>query len=135
MSITMLNQLLDPYPRSLEIKGGFTSAAWTKVIIISNDPPTTWYRAGWGTVTQGQQDALLRRLLVFNVTSRNEVWRTAGLNEDGTPCAPAMTIFPTVGSSLLSPQNLIPSRLSSPVPTGSPMSGYLLHRSNALDPF
>jgi len=73
LSITMLNQLLDPYPLSLEIKGAFTAARYTKVFILSNDSPAVWYRAGFGNVTQNQVAALLRRLNVFFVRPSSKV--------------------------------------------------------------
>lgn len=39
---TMLH-LLDPYPLTLAVKGSFTLARWTKVIITSNKSPMDWY--------------------------------------------------------------------------------------------
>lgn len=50
-----LLQVLDRYPLRLAIKGGFTYANWTKVIITSNKSPTEWY-------TRDSYDALLRRI-------------------------------------------------------------------------
>lgn len=39
IKITKLLKLLDGYPKRLDIKGGFTYAAWTRVIITSNLSP------------------------------------------------------------------------------------------------
>lgn len=39
----VLLRLLDGYKLQLPIKGGFTSANWTKVFITSNCPPDEWY--------------------------------------------------------------------------------------------
>jgi len=39
----MFLQICDRYPLCLEIKGGHTYAAWTRVIIISNYEPEKWY--------------------------------------------------------------------------------------------
>ncbi len=41
-------QLLDGHPLSVEIKGGFVHAEWTKVIITSNKDPADWYRMQFG---------------------------------------------------------------------------------------
>ena len=49
--------LLDGYQCRLAIKGGFTYARWTKVIITSNKRPESWYD---GVITE----ALKRRLHV-----------------------------------------------------------------------
>lgn len=38
-----LLRILDRYPLRLAVKGGFTYAAWTKVIITSNKSPQEWY--------------------------------------------------------------------------------------------
>jgi len=58
MRIDLLLQFLDPYPLSLEVKGSFTPATYTRVIITSNLDPTHWYF----NETQAHQAALLRRL-------------------------------------------------------------------------
>lgn len=51
----LLLSILDGYRLRLEVKGGFTYANWTKVIITSNDPPEAWY-------SKGLTPALKRRL-------------------------------------------------------------------------
>lgn len=38
-----LLRILDGYRLQLAVKGGFTWAAWSKVIITSNEPPDHWY--------------------------------------------------------------------------------------------
>jgi len=50
-----LLDLLDGYKMRLPVKGGFTYANWTKVLITSNKPPEEWYH-------HGMTDALKRRL-------------------------------------------------------------------------
>lgn len=55
MPWNFLLQILDRYPLRLPIKGGFTYANWTKVIITSNKSPTEWYN-------RDNYDALLRRI-------------------------------------------------------------------------
>jgi len=42
----MFLRILDGHPLRLEIKGGFTFALWTKIIITSNKPPDLWYERG-----------------------------------------------------------------------------------------
>lgn len=36
-------EFLDPYPKSLEVKGGYRPAMYELVIITSNTPPSGWY--------------------------------------------------------------------------------------------
>lgn len=43
IEFTQLKQFLDKYPLRLKIKGSFTYAKWTKVIITSNENPEDWY--------------------------------------------------------------------------------------------
>jgi len=50
-----LLDLLDGYRMRLPIKGGFTYANWTKILITSNKPPAEWYH-------QGMTEALQRRI-------------------------------------------------------------------------
>lgn len=50
-----LLRLLDGHPYRCEIKGGFTWALWTRVVITSNKAPADWY-------AQGMTDALERRI-------------------------------------------------------------------------
>lgn len=52
--------ILDPYPLRIEIKGGTTAAAWTTVLITSNDPPQNWYSAH--NHSPASIGALMRRL-------------------------------------------------------------------------
>lgn len=40
---SILLRILDRYPYQMEIKGGYTWAAWTTVYITSNKHPSTWY--------------------------------------------------------------------------------------------
>lgn len=49
-------RLLDGYKVRLEIKGGFTYALWTKVILTSNKHPNEWYNCF------GQQDGMTAAL-------------------------------------------------------------------------
>jgi len=74
-------QLLDPYPVRLEIKCSFTAAAWTKVVICSNNPPTAWYPCGaFCRYSQAQLNALLRRLTwVKEVKTREELGQIASM--------------------------------------------------------
>lgn len=53
-----LLRVLDGYQYRLAIKGSFTYAQWTKVIITSNDHPDTWYQMFNGKVSP----ALKRRI-------------------------------------------------------------------------
>lgn len=48
-------EILDGFQCRLPVKGGFTYAKWTKVVITSNSPPHDWY-------PQGLPPALKRRL-------------------------------------------------------------------------
>ncbi len=57
ISYNRLLGLLDGYQCRLAIKGGFTYARWTKVIITSNYAPKEWF-------SQGLTEALKRRLHV-----------------------------------------------------------------------
>lgn len=50
-----LLKILDRYPLQLQVKGSFTWAMWTTVIITSNEPPANWYK-------KGLTEALERRL-------------------------------------------------------------------------
>lgn len=67
-----LLSLLDRYPKRLPIKGGFTYAAWTTVIITSNIPIASWY---WD---RPNRSALDRR-----ITSIKNLWPT-GTDVSGT---------------------------------------------------
>lgn len=64
IAIGMLLNILDGYKVRLQIKGSFTYAAWTKVFITSNVKPEEWYKGNeYGfTISQGQRNALMRRL-------------------------------------------------------------------------
>jgi len=73
-------KLLDRYPLSVPIKGGFLYAQWNTVIITSNRHPEHWYM-------QGYTDALKRRVskLDKNYNNGNE----KGLyKEEGSPPPP-----------------------------------------------
>lgn len=50
--------LLDQYRLQLQVKGGFTHARWTKVIITSNTDPEDWYP----TIPPKVREALDRRI-------------------------------------------------------------------------
>ena len=52
--------LLDPYALAVQIKGSTTTARWTKVILTSNQHPSTWYPSQY--CSQEQIAALNRRL-------------------------------------------------------------------------
>lgn len=41
--LVRMNELLDPYPLALEVKGGMRPAMFTLAIITSNSRPDTWY--------------------------------------------------------------------------------------------
>lgn len=53
-----LLNILDGHPLRLEVKGSFTYALWTNVILTSNKHPDTWYK----DLTLDQQLALNRRI-------------------------------------------------------------------------
>lgn len=102
--ITQMLQWLDPYPTRVEIKGDFTSARWTKVIIASNNSVASWYSAGFGGVTVDQVAALQRRLThVYPVQSREDVWKTVGMKPDGTSLLPAPMPLHRTHSMVLDP--------------------------------
>lgn len=54
-----LLRMLDRYPLSLQTKGGFTTAAWTRVYITSNIHPKYWYPINY----EGHLKPELRRRL------------------------------------------------------------------------
>lgn len=54
-------QFLDPYPLTLEIKGGTQKALFTRVFITCNDNPTTWY-GGVLNARPTDHAALMRRI-------------------------------------------------------------------------
>lgn len=58
-----LLRILDGHPLRLEVKGGFTWALWTKVIITSNKEWEDWYP----NVTNSQQIAALRRRITNSI--------------------------------------------------------------------
>ncbi len=58
MNITKLLNILDGYQLRLDIKGSFTYARWTKVIITSNIDPDFWHLKA----KQQHRDALFRRI-------------------------------------------------------------------------
>ena len=43
IKMSMLLQLLDPYPLKVEVKGGMVPAKWKRVFITTNTPPEKWY--------------------------------------------------------------------------------------------
>ncbi len=43
----LLLRILDGYQLRIPIKGGFTYALWTKIIITSNKDPREWYQRGY----------------------------------------------------------------------------------------
>jgi len=65
--IVKLLQICDPYPLRLEIKGGWTAARWTRVIITSNIPPTSWY-----AFANPSQDAALQRRITAAITGQDQ---------------------------------------------------------------
>jgi len=56
--ITLMNNLLDGYRLTLNVKGSTTKAKWTTVIICSNSSPESWYR----NESIDLRDAFLRRI-------------------------------------------------------------------------
>lgn len=58
----LLLNVLDGYPLRLEVKGGFTRAAWTRVIVTSNKHPRDWYKDPQGELVNGVPAALARRI-------------------------------------------------------------------------
>lgn len=55
-----LLRILDGHQYRMQVKGGFTWAKWTKVVITSNKPPVEWYPS------MGLTPALARRLNEIN---------------------------------------------------------------------
>ena len=43
IKMSMLLQILDPYPLKVEVKGGMVPAKWKRVFITTNTPPEKWY--------------------------------------------------------------------------------------------
>ena len=43
IKMSLLLQLLDPYPLKVEVKGGMVPAKWKRVFITTNTPPEKWY--------------------------------------------------------------------------------------------
>lgn len=70
----MLLRILDGHPYRCEIKGGFTPAAWTRVVITSNKHPNEWYATG---ITP----ALRRRIHSVLRFSENDVVEDQHWNE------------------------------------------------------
>ena len=58
VSLPRLLNILDGYQLRLPIKGGFTYARWTKVIITSNIDPREWHP----NAKPFHREALMRRL-------------------------------------------------------------------------
>lgn len=69
----LLLKILDGYQLRLSIKGGFTYARWTKVILTSNKSPTEWYQH------KGMTPELKRR--IHSTTHFDQNWsaRTPGV--------------------------------------------------------
>ena len=61
VQLQKLLQILDPYPSSLECKGGSVASRFNLVFLTSNRSPTEWYRDENGT-RAGEFAALYRRL-------------------------------------------------------------------------
>lgn len=59
-SFAYLKRLLDIYKLRVEVKGGFTWAAWTNIIITSNEDPISWYN--WDNEGNSSMQALQRRI-------------------------------------------------------------------------
>jgi len=105
VDIANLLKWLDPYPTMMDIKGDFTSARWTKVIICTNNPVNTWYQSGWKTISPEQVEALQARLTnIYDVTSRDEIWKTVGLTPSGVAINTSPPTSPTLQQSA-SPQS------------------------------
>lgn len=65
-TVQFLLRLLDRYPMTVKVKGGFVNWAPRKIYITSNVPPSAWYV----NADQQTKDALLRR--VDNIYQINE---------------------------------------------------------------
>lgn len=65
--LALLLRLLDRYPMSIPIKGGFTKWAPRKIYITSNEPPRNWYP----TAQFRSMGALLRRIEVTHEVAEN----------------------------------------------------------------
>jgi len=69
--------MLDKWPLRVQVKGGFTIAAWTTVVITSNQDPDLWYSyqsMGTQTASPEKLQALKRRLpVVLEVQSRSDL--------------------------------------------------------------
>lgn len=69
-SFTQIKQLLDRYPLRIKIKGSYTWAQWTNVIISANEHPREWYPG----VKDVHKEAVLRRLThIEEIQEINEV--------------------------------------------------------------
>lgn len=64
VSPTTLFKILDPYPLTVEVKGGYRAACWTTVIITTNIPFEYW----WKSINQPHLEALKRRLTSQHAT-------------------------------------------------------------------
>ena len=62
VNITQMLNILDGYQLRLAIKGGFTYANWTKVIITSNINPINWHQ----NAKDEHKKALMRRITKIN---------------------------------------------------------------------
>lgn len=75
-----LNRILDKYPYRCPVKGSFTWAKWTDVIITSNWEPKQWYSVGSGA----NWEALDRRLHFIQERTKDHkkiTWRDYDLDE------------------------------------------------------
>lgn len=72
MSLSFMLQLIDRYPFTLEIKGGYTELLSSKIIITTNNHPNTWYDYA---KRQEQYRALKRRFQEVWVFDQNGYFR------------------------------------------------------------
>lgn len=111
LPLTRLLQVLDIYPLRLPIKGGFTLARWTRVILTSNIHPRDWYP----NCQPESRRALLRR--IHRVTEMLIPWQP----EPSSPQLPELHV-------------LNAGELWSPVIVSSPPSVRILRRALMTSP-
>lgn len=118
-SFRYILRLLDKYKLKIEVKGGFSWATWTTVIITSNIHPSGWYTAVDTAPLKRRltEDGSEIRLITEQGVYKRVDWAENLLDEDDQSFLPSRPSSPAPAADTTTTGDYIPS---SPPPTPLP---------------
>jgi hypothetical protein len=116
-NLEYLKRLLDCYKLKLEVKGGYTWAQWTTIIITANYEPRNWYTTGLGTVIRDLAPLQRRIYEIRHFTTRGvyvkESWDGIPIGEPVDSTMPATLPIQIPSPLVLCPDTPVQQIISS----------------------